>query len=43
MGFSWGRHGPRTEIRRNGHERLFAYARPPKKPPGRLRRLLRGR
>jgi SMI1/KNR4 family protein SUKH-1 len=38
MGFSWGRHGPRTELRRHGHERLFAYA-PPEKRPGRLRRL----
>lgn len=42
MGFAWGRHGPRTEIRRHGHERLFAYARPPKKTGG-LRRLLGGR
>jgi hypothetical protein len=32
MGFSWGRYGPRTEVRRHGHERLFAYARPEKKP-----------
>lgn len=39
MGFSWGRYGPRTEIRRYGRERLFACARPPKKT-GRLRRLL---
>jgi len=31
MGFSWGRYGPRTELRRHGHELLFAYARPPKK------------
>jgi hypothetical protein len=38
MGFSWGRYGPRTEVRRNGHERLFAYA-PPEKRPGLLRRL----
>ena len=43
MGFSWGRYGPRTEIRRHGHVRLFAYARPEKKPGGALRRLLRGR
>ena len=26
MGFSWGRYGPRTELRRHGHELLFAYA-----------------
>jgi SMI1/KNR4 family protein SUKH-1 len=38
MGFSWGRHGPRTVLRRHGHERLFAYA-PQEKRPGRLRRL----
>ena len=31
MGFSWGRHGPRTEIRRYGDERVFAYAAPPKR------------
>ena len=42
MGFSWGRYGPRTEVRRHGHERIFAYARPEKRP-GVLRRLLRGR
>jgi hypothetical protein len=29
MGFSWGRYGPRTELRRHGDERLFAYAKPP--------------
>ena len=28
MGFSWGRYGPRTEVRRHGYERLFAYRRP---------------
>jgi len=39
MGFSWGRHGPRTELRRHGIERLFAYA-PPDKRPGLLRSLL---
>jgi hypothetical protein len=39
MGFSWGRHGPRTQIRRHGYERLFAYA-PPEKKPGLLRRIL---
>jgi hypothetical protein len=38
MGFSWGRYGPRTDVRRHGHERLFAYA-PPDKRPGLLRRL----
>jgi hypothetical protein len=38
MGFSWGRYGPLTEVRRHGHERLFAYA-PPEKRPGLLRRL----
>jgi hypothetical protein len=32
MGFSWGRFGPRTDARRHGYERLFAYARPEKKP-----------
>jgi cell wall assembly regulator SMI1 len=39
MGFSWGRFGPRTEVRRHGYERLFAFARPEKRP-GLLRRLL---
>jgi len=29
MGFSWGRYGPRTEVRRHGYERIFAYAKPP--------------
>jgi hypothetical protein len=38
MGFSWGRYGPRTDVRRHGDERLFAYA-PPEKRPGLLRRL----
>ncbi len=28
MGFSWGRYGPQTEVRRQGHQRLFAYAPP---------------
>jgi hypothetical protein len=37
-GFSWGRYGPRTEVRRHGYERLFAYAKPERKP-GLLRRL----
>jgi hypothetical protein len=32
MGFSWGRYGPRTEVRRHGYTRIFAYARPEKKP-----------
>jgi hypothetical protein len=40
MGFSWGRYGPRTEVRRHGYERLFAYARREGKP-GLLSRLLR--
>ncbi|MFO1501315.1 MAG: SMI1/KNR4 family protein [Verrucomicrobiota bacterium] len=31
MGFSWGRYGPRTEIRRHGFERIFGYAKPPAK------------
>ncbi|MEO6993020.1 MAG: SMI1/KNR4 family protein [Lacunisphaera sp.] len=30
MGFSWGRYGPDTEIRRHGHELIFAYAKPVK-------------
>jgi len=38
-GFSWGRFGPRTDVRRHGHARLFAYAEPQRKP-GRLSRLL---
>jgi hypothetical protein len=28
MGFSWGRYGARTEVRRYGYERVFAYAKP---------------
>ena len=28
MGFSWGRYGPDTVIRRHGEERIFAYAKP---------------
>jgi len=28
MGFSWGRYGPKTEVRRNGYERVFAYRKP---------------
>jgi len=39
MGLSWGRYGPRTELRRHGHELLFAYRRPQRRG-GRLRRLL---
>ena len=31
MGFSWGRHGPRTEIRRHGDLPIFAYAAPPRR------------
>lgn len=31
-GFSWGRYGPKTELRRHGEERIFAYAKPPNKP-----------
>src|SRR6266404_512762 len=30
MGFSWGRYGPRTELRRQGYERIFGYAKPPR-------------
>ena len=30
MGFSWGRYGPRTEVRRHGYERIFGYAKPPR-------------
>ena len=41
MGFSWGRHGPRTEVRRHGFARLFACA-PPERRPGFFTRL-RGR
>ena len=26
MGFSWGRYGPRNEVRRHGYERIFGYA-----------------
>lgn len=37
-GFSWGRHGPRTEIRRFGTARVWAVLRPPPKP-GLLSRL----
>jgi len=31
MGFSWGRYGPRTEVRRHGDLPIFAYAAPPKR------------
>jgi hypothetical protein len=41
MGFSWGRFGPNTELRRHGYQRLFAYASPPRKP-GLVSRLFRG-
>jgi hypothetical protein len=37
MGFSWGRYGPDTVVRRHGYERIFAYAPPVEK----RRRLLR--
>lgn len=30
MGFSWGRYGPSTEVRRHGYERIYGYAKPPK-------------
>jgi hypothetical protein len=41
-GFSWGRYGPRTMIRRHGAERLFAYGPPPRQNrPWLLRHLLR--
>lgn len=30
MGFSWGRYGPQTEVRRHGYERIFAYGKAPK-------------
>jgi len=42
LGFSWGRYGPRTEIRRHGYARLFASGRPEKKQQGFLRRLRGG-
>jgi SMI1 / KNR4 family (SUKH-1) len=32
LGFTWGRYGPRTEVRRHGYERLFALSRPEQKP-----------
>jgi SMI1 / KNR4 family (SUKH-1) len=38
-GFSWGRYGPRTELRRHGFDRLFAVA-PSGREPRSLRRLL---
>lgn len=28
MGFSWGRHGPQTIVRRHGNLPVFAYAAP---------------
>jgi hypothetical protein len=42
MGFSWGRFGPQTEIRRHGEQRIFACAQPPPKP-GLLARLFGSR
>jgi hypothetical protein len=39
MGFSWGRLGPQTQVRRNGYQRLFGYA-PPQKRQRLLGRLL---
>jgi len=39
-GFSWGRYGPRTEVRRHGDARLFAYAPPPERERRGLRSLL---
>ncbi len=30
MGFSWGRYGPRTEVRRHGYDRIFGYTKPAK-------------
>jgi SMI1 / KNR4 family (SUKH-1) len=38
-GFSWGRWGPRTRVRRCGEHRVWAYA-PPEKRPGLWSRLL---
>ena len=38
MGFSWGRYGPPTDVRRHGFLRLFAYA-PPERKPGLVRRI----
>ena len=39
MGFSWGRYGPLTEVRRHASQRLFAGA-PPERKPGLMSRLL---
>jgi hypothetical protein len=39
-GFSWGRYGPRTELRRHGYARLFASAPQPEPERRGLRRLL---
>ena len=30
MGFSWGRYGPKTELRRFGEQLIFGYGKPPK-------------
>jgi cell wall assembly regulator SMI1 len=38
MGFTWGRYGPRTEVRRHGDLPIWAYARPEQRP-GLLKRL----
>jgi cell wall assembly regulator SMI1 len=37
MGFSWGRYGPRTAVRRFGNMPIFAY----QKPPSLLRRIFK--
>jgi cell wall assembly regulator SMI1 len=38
QGFAWGRFGPRTEVRRAGHERVWALL-PPERRPSLLQRL----
>ncbi len=40
-GFSWGRFGPRTEIRRAGHAHVWALI-PPERKPGLWQRLFKG-
>jgi hypothetical protein len=40
-GFSWGRFGPRTEIRRAGHAPVWALI-PPERKPGLWQRLFKG-
>jgi hypothetical protein len=42
QGFSWGRFGPRTELRRAGDQRVWAMI-PPIKKPGLLQRLFGGK